>query len=76
MTEEQTKLVKAIKDECLANYEAGGDVIIECFTDAEILAEFASVDDAREYCGLRAEMATNARWGEDGDPEVNRPEWK
>jgi len=58
------------------NYEAGGSYIIECFTDEEILEEFKTLDDVKTYCKLKCEQATNCRWGEDDDPEVNRPEWQ
>lgn len=76
MTDKQKKLAAEIKAVCEANYEAGGDEIIECFTDQEIVERFATVAEAKEFCGLRVEMAMNARWGEDSDPEVNRPAWK
>ena len=58
------------------NYEAGGSYIIECFTDEEILEEFKTLDDVKKYCLAKCEQATNYRWGEDNDPEVNRPKWQ
>lgn len=72
MTDEQKTLVEDIKRVCLANYEQGGDEVIECYTDEEIIRDFKSVADAKDYCGLRVENATNHRWGEDSDPELAR----
>lgn len=70
MTAEQQALVDEIKRVCMANYERGGDEVIECFTDEEILKEFKSVADAKDYCSCRVETALNQRWGEDDDPQV------
>lgn len=61
---------------CEKNYEAGGDVVVECLGPQDILEKFKSLDEVREYCGLLTENATNFRWGEDTDPEVNRPAWQ
>lgn len=60
---------------CETNYEAGGDTVVECYGPKEILAEFKTLDDVRKFVGLHNEQAMNARWGDDTDPEVNRPAW-
>lgn len=69
-TEEQIAFVDAVYALCENHYEEGGDTVVETFHPREILMEFKSIKDVREYCGLRLEAASNARWGEDNDPEV------
>ena len=69
---EQVELVDAIFKECEDHYDAGGDTVVECMSPEEILLEFRSVEEAKEYCGIQVEAALNARWGEDGDPELSR----
>ena len=76
MTEKTKNLVEAIKADCEKNYEAGGDTIVECYSDEDIAREFSSVEEAREFCGLVTDKAADCRWGEDSDPEVNRPAWQ
>ncbi len=71
-TPEQVRLVDDIFAECEKHYEDGGDTIVETFTPAEIVREFQSVADAKDYCGFVVEQGTNARWGEDDDPELKR----
>ena len=39
-TQAQIELVDAIYAMCEQHYGAGGDVIVECFSPAEVLAEF------------------------------------
>ena len=70
----QIAFVDAVYEMCEKNYEAGGDTIVECYDPAEILAEFDTLDEVKEFCGLRVELALNARWGEDSDPEVAQAE--
>ena len=70
MTNEQLEFVRAVRGMCAKNYDNGGDVIIECYSDAEILAEFKTLNEVKSFCGLRLENATNKRWGEDNDPEL------
>lgn len=60
----------------MRNYSAGGDVIIECFSDREIMEEFEDLDDVKTYCGLKVEAELNARWGEDDDACLKRPVWE
>lgn len=71
-TPAQIELVDSIYHECEQHYEDGGDTIVECYSPEEIVAEFKSVKDAKDFCGLKVEQATNFRWGEDNDPEVER----
>lgn len=72
----QTFFPSQVRELAQLNYDAGGSYIIECFTDKEILEEFKTLDDVKTYCKLKCEQATNCRWGEDDDPEVNRPDWQ
>jgi hypothetical protein len=61
---------------CEKHYESGGSTIVECFEPAEVLEHFKTIKAVKEYCRLRVENATNYRWGEDTDPEINiRGEW-
>ncbi len=69
-TSKQTEFVDSVYAMCEANYSNGGDTIVECFTPAEIITEFKSLADAKSFCGLKVEQATNCRWGEDTDPEL------
>ena len=67
---EQVAFVDAVYAMCEEHYEAGGDGIVECWEPAEIVEEFKTLNDVRQLCGLKVEQALNARWGEDGDPEL------
>ncbi len=69
-TPEQIALVDAVYLLCEKNYIAGGDSVVECFTPQEILRDFRTVEAAKSFCGLKVEQATNCRWGEDSDPEL------
>ena len=69
-TEEQIAFVDAVYTLCESHYSEGGDTVVETFHPREILMEFKNIKDVREYCGLRLEAASNARWGEDNDAEV------
>lgn len=54
-------IIEAIKQWAMDNYENGGDVIVEAFSDAEIAETFTSLDDAKEFCGVRKEYADDIR---------------
>jgi hypothetical protein len=69
-SQDQIDLVDAIYHDCEQHYDAGGDTIVECFEPKDILEQFKSTNDAKKYCGLKVEQASNARWGEDSDPEI------
>jgi len=73
-TPAQREFVDAVYALCEEHYSAGGDTIVECFTPTEIIDEFSSLDQVKQYCGLKVEQALNTRWGEDTDPEVERAE--
>lgn len=70
-TKEQIETVDAIYSECEKNYSAGGDQVVECLNPEEVLNWLKTVEGARKYCGLKVEQASNARWGEDSDPELS-----
>jgi len=69
---EQIELVDGIYHECEQHYEDGGDTIVECFTPDEVLEEFKTIAEAKAFCGLKVEQATNCRSGDDNDPELER----
>lgn len=73
-TASQITFVDSVYTLCEENYDKGGDVVCECLGPKEILGQFTSNADVREYCGLQVEQALNARWGEDSDPELARAE--
>lgn len=73
-TPEQVELVDAIYKECEDHYEHGGDEIVECMCPSEVLEEFESVKEAKEFCGIKLEQALNYRWGDDDDAELRRYE--
>jgi len=77
---EQIKFVDDIYKMAEDNYDAGGSIIVEAMSPQEVLDEFKSKKEAKEYCGLNVEQATNCRWGEDSDPEIETlnkfREWK
>lgn len=75
-TPEQIAFVDSVYELCERNYDAGGDMIVECYDPDDVVRDFKTLDDVRDRVGLHNEAATNARWGEDSDPEVNRPAWK
>lgn len=74
LTDEQLAFVDDVYELCERNYSAGGDTICECYEPSEIVKEFKTLADVRDFCGLRVEAEQNARWGEDTDPK--RPEWE
>ena len=54
MNELQIKLIKEIKELALANYDEGGDIIVECLTDSEILEYMSSIKEAKKFMELKA----------------------
>ena len=56
MNESQIKLIEEIKELALANYDEGGDIIIECLEDSEILEYMSSIKEAKEFMKLKAEQ--------------------
>lgn len=69
-SEAQIKFVDSVFLVCERNYERGGDNITECFTPQEILEEFTTLKEVKEYCGDMVEKALNAREGTDSDPQL------
>lgn len=57
---------------CQENYDAGGDIICECFTAEDICEQFGDLQDVKNYILQRLERALNNRWGEDNDPQLLR----
>lgn len=53
--------VKRIKQWALANYDKGGDVIVETFEDTEIDQQFASLAAAQRFCKRYREHADEIR---------------
>lgn len=74
-TPAQVELADEIYAACEEHYEAGGDVVVECMSPADLLGQFQSVNDARDFCRLKIDQAKDARWGEDSDTELHRPHW-
>ena len=56
MNESQIKLIEEIKELALANYDEGGDIIVECLEDSEILEYMSSIKEAKEFMKLKAEQ--------------------
>jgi hypothetical protein len=69
-TQEQIDFADQVYAICEEHYEDGGDTVVETFEPSEVIKEFKTIKDVQEYCGLRVEAATNCRWGEDNDPEI------
>jgi hypothetical protein len=67
---EEVAFVESVYELCTKHYDAGGDTVVECFTPAEVVKEFSSLEDVRSYCGLKVEQALNCRRGTDSDPEL------
>ena len=66
------EFVKSVYKLCTDNYDAGGDTIVECFSPQEIVNQFKSLEEVKEFCGIKIEQELNARWGEDTDAAVGR----
>jgi hypothetical protein len=71
-TPEQIAFVDSVFKLCEDNYSNGGDVVVECMTPGEIIAQFKSLDEVRTFCGLKLEQELNAREGADSDPVLER----
>lgn len=70
--------VQAIRDDKLVG-RGTCSTIDECYTDGELIEQLdsegihstkESVEWAVEFEGLRVEQATNARWGDSDDPQI------
>lgn len=71
---EAIEFVDSVYEFCEKHYEAGGDTICECLDPSDIMEEFKTLDDVKEYMGIKVEQALDCRWGEDDDPELYRYE--
>ena len=71
-TKTQLAFVDKVYEMCEKNYENGGDEVVEPFAPAEILEEFKTLKEVKDYCGARVEYALEFRYGEDSDPELIR----
>ena len=69
---EQAGFVDQVYKFCEDNYDCGGDNVVECMTPEEIVEEFNTIDDVKEYIGIRLEKELNCRWGGDDDKELAR----
>lgn len=47
------KFVDSVIAYAMERYETGGDVIVECFGTADILARFSCLGDVKEYLDFR-----------------------
>ena len=56
MTQDKIKLIEEIKELALVNYDKGGDMIIECLGDSEILEYMSSIKEAKEFMALKYEQ--------------------
>ena len=71
-TTEQIEFVDAAYKVCEDNYENGGDTICECYTPSEVIEDFSSLNEVKDFCGLKVEQSLNSRWGGDSDSELER----
>jgi hypothetical protein len=55
-TKKEIRLIESIKASAQKKYENGGDFIIECLEDGEILAYFDSVREANHWMKIKAEQ--------------------
>lgn len=71
-TPQQIVYVDQIYRLCEQNYTRGGDIVVETMDPPEILNSFQTIQQVKEYVGLKVEQELNARWGEDDDPQLKR----
>lgn len=69
-TPEQIAHVDMIYALCEKNYEAGGDVIVECYEPSQLIS--MSFADICNRCDLWTEQLMNTRPGEDTDPQLEQ----
>ena len=73
-TIQQYEMADEILSFALKNYANGGDVIVESFDFEEIIKEFKTQDDAKNFLRIRLSKEKDCRSGEDNDPELLRSE--
>lgn len=47
--------VNRVRDLAMEKYEEGGDIIVECLTDQEIVERFDTIEHAKEFMELQYE---------------------
>lgn len=67
---DEVKFVDDVYGICERNYDAGGDVVVECFDPARIVEEFNTLADVKRYIEVRLSRALDCRLGNDDDPEM------
>ena len=67
---EEAEFVDSVYEACEKNYDAGGDLVVECYDPDDVVMSFKTLADVRELCGLRLEKALDCREGTDLDPEL------
>ncbi len=72
LTEAQITFVDEVYAHCEQHYDAGGDVVVECYEPAEIIQTFQSLADVAQVVRVRISRELDARWGDDSDPELAR----
>ena len=70
MNPDKKKFVDDVYAVCERNYDAGGDIVVECFDPARIVEEFNTLADVEKYIEVRLSRALDCREGNDNDPEL------
>ena len=62
--------LNAIKAWALENYASsyGASVLVECYSNEELDAEFESLEEAIKFAKLKDEQESNAAWSGPGGP--------
>lgn len=47
--------INRVRDLAMEKYEEGGDIIVECLTDQEIIERFDNIEQAKEFMELQYE---------------------
>lgn len=58
MEQEERQFILDVKAWAMSEYDNGGDFIIECFTDQEILEQFDALhlQDVKDWCELKNDL--------------------
>jgi hypothetical protein len=70
LTPEQLDFIDQVYALAEKNYENGADVVIETMSPRDVVKEFKTLDDMKDFCGLWCEQNLNARCGNDDDPQL------
>jgi len=70
MKPDKVKFIDDVYFVCERNYDAGGDLVVECFEPNTIRANFESLEDVKRYIEVRLSRALDCREGNDDDPEL------